>query len=487
MTASHSSAAPLEAFVEACRARIAAQLRVREAFFSLAFGSAGLCGLLVLGTRYFPAPMAALAICLGAWAGWQRLRHSRPDAYRVAQRADSRAGLSDALATAYHFLGRRARERTSVIRAQRDAAISAIGDARPDRLFPPVPQPTRRAAAALATAALTLVAVRVAVQDRVSFEPPLATILLSAIFGEVPGPPPRPSAHSAGLEDPGHDDPARDEESEFSRDRAGPGEELASLPEEESSEPPAGPAEMPEAEGLMPVPFDEEPGAPPGEDAQFSAGQDGAAGEEPAAAPPPEGDAWDEQAQSLFDKLQQAFENMLQTLDMASVDSSKADASGDPGGESSDQASAESGQGEPRASELDPAGQAADASMEGGEPGTEAGESASAGGQDSDAESSGGEDASAAGTGDGDKDFAEARQLEVIGALEELYMERAEQIKGEVTVETRLAEQSASVPYGQPGEGVARRGAGAVSRDEVPAAYRTYVRNYFEALRRDSR
>ena len=58
-------------------------------------------------------------------------------------------------------------------------------------------------------------------------------------------------------------------------------------------------------------------------------------------------------------------------------------------------------------------------------------------------------------------------------------------MKGEVTIETRLAEQSASVPYRQRSTTHSDRG-GAVTRDEIPASYRTYIRNYFDTLRRNA-
>ena len=58
-------------------------------------------------------------------------------------------------------------------------------------------------------------------------------------------------------------------------------------------------------------------------------------------------------------------------------------------------------------------------------------------------------------------------------------------MKGEVTIETRKAEQSASVPYNERATVHSDRG-GAISRDEVPVQYRTYIQNYFQALRRNS-
>ncbi len=490
MTDLDPSAVRLTSLVEACHARLAGQLRARERFFALSVGLSGLCGLLVLGTRYVPVPMALLVVCLGAWAAWQRVHKHLPDRYSVAQLADLRAGLADALSTAYHFRNAPRGERNGVIRFQREAAEHASRGASPEQLFPAVPQFTRRVAAWLVGAALVLAAVRVAVQENVTFEPPLPSILLAAIFGSTPPVAGQPSTQPAALVDPANDTSLPADEPPAPRAEPGQDTEPPRLADEQDHAQTAAAEEPPEVEGLIPIPLDEEAGANGAEDTQ--AGSDGQQGPsddgEQAMLPPPDGE-WDEQAQSLLDKLKQAFENMLQTLDMASIDSSEADSSAEPGSGSSDQPSAADASAESQASELDPAGQSADASMEGGEPGAEAGESASAGattGEDTDGQTSGGENASAAGSSDGDKTLAEARQLEAFGALEELYMERAENIVGEVTIETTLAEQSASVPYTHT-DVPSSEGSGVVTRDEVPAAYRTYVRNYFEALREDSR
>ena len=247
---------------------------------------------------------------------------------------------------------------------------------------------------------------------------------------------------------------------------------------------------MPDVEGLITVPLEEQ--GPEGslEDSMLRAedsdlSPDGQDGDLPSDAG---SDAWDEEAQSLFDKLKQAFDNMLQTLDMASNESSSSESGQEQENGSTEETASSGNPADSGEAEQDPSALAADASMEGGEAGPEAGESASAGttsGEDSTGDQSGGENASAAGTSDGDKELAEAEQLEVLGALEELYMERAEKMRGEVTIETRLAEQSASVPYNQRSTSHGD-GEGSVSRDEIPAPYRTYIQNYFDTLRRNA-
>ena len=148
--------------------------------------------------------------------------------------------------------------------------------------------------------------------------------------------------------------------------------------------------------------------------------------------------------------------------------------------------SAESG--EPGEGESDmPGEQSANAEMEGGEPTDQtgdAGQSPGQGGEDSNEQPGSGENASAAGSNEGSKELADAERMQVMGELEELFMERAENMTGEVTVETRFAEQSAAVPFNNRTTSHADRG-GDVSRDEIPVEYRAYIQNYFEVLRKN--
>ena len=263
------------------------------------------------------------------------------------------------------------------------------------------------------------------------------------------------------------------------------------MPDEEFETPPFDPNELPEVEGLLQIPFEEmetadslkdllaEKGLTAGEESVSDPNSD-TAGDEPS------DDDWDESGDSLLEKLKQAFANMLETLDMDSVDSTDSKSGSEEGSGASKEAASS---GEPsEGSELDDmeGSEMVDAEMEGGEAAEEAGEApASGSGQDSSGEKGSGENASAAGSRDGSKEFLEAEQLEVFGALEELYMERSENMRGDVMIETRLAESTASVPYNQRSSTHSDRG-GAVSRDEIPAVYRTYIQNYFENLRKNT-
>ncbi len=462
---------------------------MQECFLVLAVCLTGVCGLLLLGTRYFPFATLPLVAGLGIWAALRRYSAEVPDDYTVAQRVDSHEALSDALSTAYHFrtagIGTRSAD---VAAAQYESAAKSAAEIQPQRVFPRTVPPTQRASLLLLASAVLFFSLRIGVQPQVSFEPPLASLLLSTLFGYQPEPN-APAPQQIASMDPGPDAlPELGEDDLLLRPQADLEPDHVVLPEEESDEAAGTPSEMPEVEGLITLPLEEQ--APDGmlQDVAVDSDQIGEGSQEGDMPPDPGGDDWGEEEQGLLDKLKQAFENMLRTLDMASTETADSESGQEQGSGSTEEAASEGNSADSGDAEQDPSSQTADASMEGGELGSEAGETASAGstsGEDSSGDQSSGENASAAGTSDGDKELAEAQQMEVLGALEELYMERAKNMTGEVTIETRLAEQSASVPYNQRSTSHAD-GGGAVTRDEIPGPYRTYIQNYFDTLRRNS-
>ena len=491
MPASDLNLGLVEGLVETCRKRIVGQLRTRESCLALAVCLVGLCGLLVLGTRYVPFVTLPLVAGLGTWIAGQRLGACLPTKYAVAQLVDTRLGLEDALSTAYHFKTAGTDwQQGRLVAAQYESASELAARVDPRKAFPRVVSLAQRTSVWLLASALLLCGLRVGLQATVSFEPPLASVILTAIFGERPALKADEPLQAAAIDRPETDQFPPSDEEFFERAVSEQDSPESELPLEAVEEPPSEAVEMPDVEGLITVPMEEQGPDPMLEDSALKAensdlSPDGQDGDLPT---DPGNDLWDDEAQSLFDKLKQAFDNMLQTLDMASTESSDSESGQEQGSGSTEESASSGNPADSGEAEQDPSAQAADASMEGGEAGPEAGESASAGttsGEDSTGEQSGGENASAAGTSDGDKELAEAEQLEVLGALEELYMERAENMRGEVTIETRLAEQSASVPYNQRSTSHGD-GGGSVSRDEIPAPYRTYIQNYFDTLRRNA-
>ncbi len=467
-------------------------MRTRECFLALAVGTLALCALLLLGTRYVPFVLLPLAASLGIWVACQRWKSAVPDAYAVAQQIDARENLCDQVATAYYF--RTAEDGVfsrDVADSQYRRASKAADGIAPEFVFPHSVPWTQRASLLLVGVAVLFFGLRMAVQPQLSLEPPLATLLLQTLFGYDLERPYAESLRAARMEQQSPGAAVLEDEVFPEKRSAGPASKSNPLPDEEHREPPGDPDALPEVEGLITLPLEESEIEGLHQDATTDGDpfEDGPTGEDGAddAPPDPNEDSWNEDSQSLLDKLKQAFANMLQTLDMASVDSADSEAGREQGSGSSEQSSSTGSPADSGSPDELPSADAADASMEGGESGDETGETAAAGstsGQDSSGDQSSGENASAAGSGDGSKEFAEAEQLEVLGTLEELYIQRSERMQGDVTIETRLAEQSANVPYNRRSTTHADRG-GTVSRDEIPAAYRTYIQNYFETLRKN--
>ncbi len=478
----------VESIVDQGRKRVVSQIAKRERFLALSFLLGGVCGLLFFGTAFFPVLLVLLVAGLGVYLAYNRQREREPRSYEIAQIVDSRQGLKDQLATAYHF--RTTGVGGPIVGAQYEFASRAASSVKLDAVFPDEAPSTVRVAMMLAVAALLFFGVRALLQPQLSFQPPLPSVIMAAIFGEdwnqrddatIERGKLTNNRENAAIADDGMPPPGEQAEALL---------DTAPLPDEEFEPPSDDPEWKPEVEGLTVNPEDdiagdELPFEVPQEGAQEGAeeGEDAGSTEKPAESP----DEWDEESQGLLDKLKQAFENMIETLDMASTES------GEPGdnegeGEQSGEEGSESG--EPGEGESDmPGEQASSAEMEGGEPTDQAGESSEApgeGGEDSNEQPGSGENASAAGSNDGSKELAEAQQEEAMGELEELFMERAENMTGEVTIETHSAEQSSSVPFNNRTTTHSDRG-GDVSRDEIPAAYRTYIQNYFEILRKNDK
>ena len=76
---------------------------------------------------------------------------------------------------------------------------------------------------------------------------------------------------------------------------------------------------------------------------------------------------------------------------------------------------------------------------------------------------------------------AEAALDQALGELSELYSRRAEEMSGEVLIETEAGPQELQTPY-SPSEAGHRDPGGVIRRDQIPHAYRHFIQKYFEAL-----
>lgn len=453
---------------------------------SIALGS--LTALLLAGSSWFPAPLVGLGVIGGLAAAAVAWRKSHRSSYEIAQLLDGAWNSNDQLSTAVHFAGDLG-QTPEIVRAQRQLAVSAVANHEAADALPLKATPLVWLAAGLLLAVAALTGLRYTVAPTLALGSALTPGLLS---GESQA---EQQAHESDLA-PNSKPSANDK-------AAGLGEELAEA--REQAKPAASPfdptmadtAEQPtaEAEGLDEsakagdeLDFqqsNDEPGTSEGEQ-ENAAAEKGANLERPGESPEQaqaEG-SWSEKSNSLLDRLKDALkqlrENMASEPSQASAkegasaaeEGSDAEASSEPGEQS----------GEPSTEQE---GSAAEASMDPPESRPGAQQASQGSGSQSGAGSEGtGDSAGAPGDGDGSKEIQEQQAQEAaFQALEEFYLQRAEELTGDVLVETSTGEvSSAATPYRNQQAG-SREGAGAAVRDEAPASYRTFVENYFREIR----
>ena len=480
--------------VERARKRACAQVTLREATVALTIALLGPLALAVLGTELLPAGLLVVFLLAGLGLGAYRWRRRQPSPYGVAQTIDSAWQAEDQISTAYYFASHPAEAGAlTPYQNQKAAPLALAGD-----LARALPFTLSRSTYALGAVVLVLAALlglRYGTQSNLSLKPPLAPFALPSLFAAPEG-----------------DELRRDELARVEGKRDEPAQSLRKdsrleqPPEPLESEPvaipsdgapsgdavPGAEAALPEVEGLsVDSDFGDElaTGSGEGEDGEGQAEAKDASGSnsEPGADQgKPQDGAPSEESNDLLSRLQDAFKNMLSSMKMDPP-------SGSQPGEPSAQ---ESGQSSP--AEGAPTGQ--EAGGEASQAGENAGESEGSGGAapeapqeltqgESGSESSGappeGSMSSSAGSNDGDKSLSESAQLEAMGELSELYQKRAEDMSGEVLIETQAAPQQLQTPYTPTAAGHRDLG-GQVSRDEIPFAYRQYVQKYFEALRQKS-
>ncbi len=479
------------------RKRLWAQLGAKQLGAAAAVALAGPVLLLAVGAGYFPAAALWLFLLAGAAYGFYLWRAARPGDYQVARVLDERFATDDQISTAYYFAHSGGGE-IAAIANQRTLAIQALGDRSVGDALPWEAPKTAWWAGGMFVLAAALLIARLAFQPTLSLEPPLMTVLFPSL-GDSQQARLLEEKRAEPEEGRAGDDAATAERQELAEARP-PSERPtpAISPPGDDDSSGADDFKMPEVEGLS---ADKEGGDDLSFDADSKGGEqtpDGSpeekgskiAGEEPAEKPEASSN-WSEESNNLLDRLKDAFNKMVENMKTDSAENSQ-NASKKPGekAESSDPSEA----GESAQAEAQPASEQptdAQAQMEGAEKGEgEPQQSAQGGGaNDTDQGANEGQSTAASGTADGDKQLAEqaARQEAEMDALEEFYMQRSDEVAGEIMVETTVGEQqNARTPLRAVDNRHADRG-GLVSRDEVPAAYRQYVETYFQKIRSKER
>ncbi len=471
--------------------RKSAQLQraLRAAALGLAIALGGLTALLLAGSSWFPVPLVGLGVIGGAVAAAVSWRRSQQSSYEIAQILDGAWKSNDQLSTAVHFAGDPGQE-SEVVRAQRQLAVSAVTNHEAADVLPLKATPMVWLAASLLLAVVALTGLRYSVAPTLALGSALTPALLS---GESHAE--QQQALESDLEQ--SSKPSANDKTD------GLGKELAEArqPAKSTASPfdpiMANTEEQPtaEAEGLDEsaqagdeLDFQQsgdEPGMPEGEQENAS-DEKGSNLERPGESPEQANvdGSWSENSNSLLDRLKDALKQLRENVSSEPAQASSQERTA-PAEEGSDAASSsEPGKqsGEPSSEQE---GSPAEASMDPPESQPGAQQASQGSGSESGAGSEGtGDSAGAPGDGDGSKEIQERQAQEAaFQALEEFYLQRAEELTGDVLVETSTGEvSSAATPYRTQQAG-RREGAGAAVRDEAPASYRTFVENYFREIR----
>ena len=495
-----SSSSVIVRVVEQARGRASAQLALREITEAAAIAVLGPLILLLFGTEWFPPGLMTVFLLAGPGYAIYHWFSRRPTSYAVARRLDASWDTEDQIATAYYFDQRKAGAEPFAEHQRLLATpLAYSGD-----LVAAYPFRVPTAGYwffALLLSSFGLLGIRYGVLGSLDLQPPLPAIVMHALFGEDDRPEYARQDEAGELNEGGEEAPqSLRREKELERDEQ---EEIEAAPSPPSGQgaPAEGAAEgdglLPEVEGLS---IDEEfgdelAGSGGDESGEGEAGAEespegGPGDTEMASAPEAEAGlakredgAPSEPANDLLARLQEAFKNMLSSLNPEKSSREPADPSGAEEGSEQPSEAAETGAQE--GGEGEESAENASESQSGGAASPENPQELTQGEGSSQSSSSSpeGETASSSGSNEGSKAISESEKLQVMGKLEEFYQQRADDMIGEVQIETRSAPQQLQTPYA-PTAATHRDRGGLVSRDQIPHAYRGYIRRYFEGLRR---
>ena len=514
MGSNDQSARVVRSAVEGGRRRLLGQLAFRDALLAATVALAGPAVLLVAGTDYFPLALLWLFSVAGLAVAANHWLRSRPAPYRVAQQIDSSWDSDDQISTAYHFLN--ILNKNSVLNqnlvvnqdSEGDSAQVLNQDRNKDAESQDWQQLQRRHASEVvasgdlrealpfklphisyALLSVTLLIallflVRYGTQPTLSLKAPLPRLILQALLGDkaqeelfIEENQPRPG-DSDDAAPSLHDEKDAEPEETSDPEQIDPMESL----------PIAGDVgdefAMPEVEGLsVEDEFGDELASDEGlGDEEGGEGPDETEGEDPSDMNDPSSE-WNKESEGLMDKLKEAFDNMMSKLNMDEQAEGKPSGQGEES--ESEQASDAPGKGQEAAGSEARSEEGSQSESEGGQADAASDQISMEEGSSDPSEQKSETSISTAGTGEGSKELREAEQTEVMGELNELYQQRAEDITGEFMIETDSADQTAHTPYAARQSGHLDRGA-ALSRDEIPLAYRSYIKEYFKQVRQET-
>lgn len=446
--------------------------------------------------------LALAGLCFAAY----RIRQARLSRYCVAQMVDRKLATSDTLSTAYFLQQHTDLAAAPALAYQLEQAEKLAAGISPAQTFAFAGRRIWTIAGALALLSIGLFAVRYMVTESLSLRPALITLQVAPVIEKIHEVlSPRKDPHSLeALADRPRTKAGEAEGKEAQSNR--PTEPPATPPGISNATPDGAPAgQQQQASGAKKEGGTGEsqpkPGEPslakneaPGETGSAAAPQPGDASNKPGAqqgtktqeqqnansqnTPPGMVSRMKEALSSMMAKMQtpsasQQGKNGQQQESTDSKNSQQAQASGRPQqGKQSQQQEAQNQSANPNEN------------AEGQAQGQTAEKQGTAQGKSSDQSAQKGSDAhSGVGQQDGDKDLKNAEQLKAMGKLAEIIGKRSSELTGDMTVETSSGKQQLKTGYSNR-LGQHSDSGGEINHNQVPLAYRSYVRNYMEHVRR---
>ena len=443
---------------------------------------------------YWPLVLLGFGILFGVF----QLRRRVLSRYKLAQIIDRRLFLSDSLSTAQHLLTRPESVEEQAARFQLQQAEELAKTVRVEDAFPFRAHRIWAIAGGLAAVSFGIFAIRYLTTNSLSLRPPLISFQITPVIekiGEAFGKKKEALTHP------------------FSRDRqqSANAQTGATQAIERSDMPQTPPSQETDPTGANANAESQAPGRgeKPGEEAKAGAQQDGKApsspqgqagdkpqGENsPSTSEKPAGNPKEQSAKDsngspgLLNRMKDALSSLASKMQPNSSQQQQSQGNQNAASEKKDgqqQQASNSNRDQQGSKQQEGKGQQSDQNQttEGQGQGQTAEKAQSAQGRSSDQSPQKGADAhSGVGRQDGDKDIKDAEQLKAMGKLADIIGKRSANVTGDMTVETSSGKQQLKTQYSQRLSQHSDSG-GEINRNEIPAIYQHYVREYMEQVRK---
>lgn len=481
--------------LDTARRRHLVQLVVDQTGIALGAAFVGAVFLLLLGTQildwYWLVALFGVSFTIGFWRTMRRI----PTRYRIAQIIDGRMSLHDALSTAFFYESEGRPADPDLLQFQRVEAEKLARGLNAAVIFPMQIPKVMWAVAGIVLVAFGMFAIRYGVTKSLDLKPSLVKIAFDTFWKQddpvtavkkttlqrrieeqlkklginlgSPDAPPNQQdntqeaalntvdAPDAGKAESGDNDQAKVNNAASPNDHERNDSESSEKSERASgNEDPNGNDQSADAQGMA------QNGK---QDANQKNGGD---------------------KQSMMDRMKDAMANLLNKMKMQpkAAENRSQSAQDSKSGGRNQQSQSQKGSPTPGKQESNGAESADQQNQQQGQ--GDKSQSAQGKSGDKSADHQPSQDAkSGIGKDDGDKSAREAEQLAAMGKISEILGKRAQNLSGELMVEVTGGNQQLKTAYSNTVGKHAEAG-GEITRDEVPMAYRDYVQQYFEQIRK---